>query len=194
MKINQISWLTGHNAIAVQSSTAEAQMRGKSVGNGAEKRDEGEVQEQMDRRRTHLIKRKQLGLPPSLMGADCLRFASLVLPRCRRAAWPSILGAVARSSSLGGASSSRGSAVEFPQAERAGGGVEFRRRSSSCQGAFPFHDLGRRTTGNRIFAECHMLCRAPNIGLSAKNPLPRACTRQRLAPGKDKLCRELDSR
>ena len=51
---------------------------------------------------------------------------------------------------------SRGGAIEFPQrrgqvpavAQRVpagGGGVEFRRRSGSRPGAFPFRDLGRRS-------------------------------------------------
>jgi hypothetical protein len=59
-------------------------------------------------------------------------------------AWPSVPGA--------GWTSSHGGAFEFPwrrgrvlRAAQAGGGVEFRRRSSSRPGTFPFSNLGRRS-------------------------------------------------
>jgi hypothetical protein len=41
------------------------------------------------------------------------------------------------------------------------------------------------TAGNSIFAECHMLCRVPNIGHSAKSHFAKYRTRQREALGNE---------
>jgi hypothetical protein len=43
------------------------------------------------------------------------------------------------------------------------------------------------TTGNSIFAECHMLCRVPNIGHSAKTLFTECHSRQRFTLGKDRF-------
>jgi hypothetical protein len=40
------------------------------------------------------------------------------------------------------------------------------------------------TTGNSIFAECHMLCQVPNIGHSAKRLFAECRSRQRFTLGK----------